>query len=157
MTASSSERRASTPHGCAWPDGVAVVELPDGRCVRARGLRRPPPEGPEPQFGAYLLGRDPGPFPWEHRWVRWPDFRLPSSKVDAITVLQEVHRRAAGERVEIACGGGVGRTGTALAVLAVLAGVDPQEAVEWVRRTYHPRAVETLPQRRWVHSLEPPA
>ena len=34
-------------------------------------------------------------------------------------------RRAAGERVEVACRGGVGRTGTALAALAVLDGLAP--------------------------------
>jgi protein-tyrosine phosphatase len=54
------------------------------------------------------------------------------------------------ERVEIACGGGVGRTGTALAGMAVLAGVPRTEAVAWVRRRYNKRAVETPWQRRWV-------
>jgi protein-tyrosine phosphatase len=114
------------------------------------------PDGPAPHFGVYLLGRDPGPFEWEHRWVRWPDFRLPSSRTDAVDALREAHRRAAGERVEVACGGGVGRTGTALAVMAVLAGVRPEDAVAWVRAQYHRRAVETPGQRRWVASLEPP-
>jgi hypothetical protein len=137
-----------------WPDGPGVVELPDGRRVRGRGLRRPPPDGPDPEFGVYLVGRDPGPFAWEHRWVRWPDFRTPASTPDALAAIEEVHRRAAGERVEVACGGGVGRTGTALAALAVLAGVPAGEAVAWVRRTYDPRAVETPWQRRWVRRLE---
>jgi NaMN:DMB phosphoribosyltransferase len=44
----------------------------------------------------------------------------------------------------------VGRTGTALAVLAVLGGVPADDAVGWVRRNYHPRAVETRRQRAWV-------
>ena len=45
------------------------------------------------------------------------------------------------------------RTGTALAAMAVLAGVAPDEAVDWVRARYHRRAVETPWQRRWVEHL----
>ncbi len=133
-----------------WEDGPGVVELPDGLRIRGRGLRHGPPDGPPPGFGVYLLARDPGPMPWEHRWVRWGDFRTPASTADALAALAEAHRRAASERVEVACGGGVGRTGTALAVIAVRAGVPPGEAVAWVRRRYHRRAVETPWQRRWV-------
>jgi protein-tyrosine phosphatase len=136
-----------------WPDGAGVVELPDGRRIRGRGLRRPLPPGPTPEFGVYLLARDPGPFDWPHRWVRWPDFRTPASTPDALAALQEAYERSATERVEIACGGGVGRTGTALAALAALAGVPADEAVAWVRRAYDTRAVETPWQRRWVRRL----
>ena len=39
----------------------------------------------------------------------------------------------AGERVEVTCGGGTGRTGTVLACMAVLAGVAADDAVGWVR------------------------
>ena len=49
--------------------------------------------------------------------------------------------------------GGVGRTGTALAALAVLDGLDPGRAVAWVRAHYHPRAVETPWQRRWLRGV----
>jgi protein-tyrosine phosphatase len=140
----------------AWADGPGVVELPDGRRLRGRGLRHPAPAGPEPEFGVYLLGRDPGPFPWEHRWVRWPDFRNPASTGDAMDALADAYARSARERVEIACGGGVGRTGTALAAIAVLSGVPAADAVAWVRRHYHPRAVETPWQRRWVLGVGAP-
>jgi protein-tyrosine phosphatase len=102
----------------------------------------------------YLLARDPGPFAWEHRWVVWPDFRTPASTTDAVSALREAHERAATERVEVACGGGVGRTGTALAAIAVLAGVPGPEAVAWVRRHYNRRAVETPWQRRWVLGID---
>jgi len=50
----------------------------------------------------------------------------------------------------VACGGGRGRTGTALACLAILDGVLAADAVEYVRQHYHPRAVETPWQRRFV-------
>jgi protein-tyrosine phosphatase len=136
-----------------WNEGSGVVDFPDGRRVRGRGLRRPLPDGQEPTFGVYLLARDPGPLGWEQRWVRWPDFRTPASTGDALAALGEAYERAATERVEVACGGGVGRTGTALAAMAVLAGVPGPEAVAWVRRHYDKRAVETPWQRRWVRKV----
>lgn len=82
--------------------------------------------------------------------MRWPDFRTPRDTADAVEALRTAHERAHTERVEIACGGGVGRTGTALAYLAILSGVQAHDAVRWVREHYHPRAVETPWQRRWV-------
>jgi protein-tyrosine phosphatase len=137
-----------------WSDGTpGVVELPDGRRVRARGLRHGTPAGEEPELGVYLLGKAPPATPWEQRWIRWPDFRLPADRDAALATLREAHERAAAERVEVACGGGVGRTGTALAALAVLSGLDPADAVDWVRRHHYRRAVETPWQRRWVRSL----
>ena len=138
-----------------WADGAGIVTFPDGRRVRGRGLRPPLPGGDRPEFGVYLLSRDRGPFDWEHRWVRWPDFRTPASAPDAIGALRDAYDRCATQRVEVACGGGVGRTGTALAAMAVLAGIPPAEAVAWVRREYNRRAVETPWQRRWVRHLDP--
>lgn len=125
------------------PSEEGVLTLPSGLRVRGRGLRRPTPEGPEPDAGLYLLGSPPDPLPWPSRWVRWPDFRTPSDPADAEDALREVLHRAADQRVEVACEGGRGRTGTALACLAVLDGVPAREAVAYVRRGYHPRAVET--------------
>jgi hypothetical protein len=55
-----------------------------------------------------------------------------------------------GETVEIGCIGGRGRTGTVLACLAVLAGVNPPEAVAWVRSNYRSDAVENVEQEAWV-------
>ncbi|MGW3244961.1 protein-tyrosine phosphatase family protein [Streptomyces sp. NPDC001070] len=135
----------------AWDPGAeGVLRLPSGRLVRGRGLRRPLPAGPEPAFGLYLLGHEPPAVGWESRWVRWPDFRLPSDRVAAAAALREAWARTADERVEVACGGGVGRTGTALACLAVLDGVPRGEAVAYVREHYVRRAVETPWQRRYV-------
>jgi hypothetical protein len=131
-------------------DAPGVLELPSGRLVRGRALRRPEPIGPAPDFGIYLLGSAPPPVSWEGRWLRWPDFRLPADRAQAAELLREAWRRAATERVELACGGGRGRTGTALACLAVLDGVPAQEAVAYVRAGYDRHAVETPWQRRYV-------
>jgi protein-tyrosine phosphatase len=57
---------------------------------------------------------------------------------------------AGSERVEVACHGGRGRTGTALACIAVLDGVAPGAAVAFVRAGYDRRAVETPWQARYV-------
>ena len=135
------------------PGGPGVVALPSGRLVRGRGLRHPMPSGHPPTFGVYLLGAPPAEFGWANRWVRWPDFRLPADRDRAVQLLREAWERAAAERVEIACGGGKGRTGTALACLAVLDGVPPSEAVAYVRAGYHRGAVETPWQRRYVRTF----
>lgn len=134
-----------------WEAGApGVLALPSGRLVRGRGLRRPLPDGVVPDLGIYLLNKRPEPGPWEARWIHWPDFWLPTDSSDAVDALREAWRRAADERVEIACGAGRGRTGTALACLAVLDGVPSREAVAYVRRCYDRRAVETPWQRRYV-------
>ncbi|MFE8006664.1 protein phosphatase [Streptomyces sp. NPDC057418] len=136
------------------PAGTGVIVLPSGRLVRGRGLRHPLPEGPDPTFAVHLLGRQPPPAAWESRWLRWPDFRLPKDRAQARTLLREALDRAATDRVELACGGGKGRTGTGLACLAVLDGVPADEAVSYVRRHYHPGAVETPWQRRYVQRFD---
>jgi len=135
------------------PTGPGILALPSGRLVRGRGLRRPLPPGPAPEFGVYLLGAEPAPVAWESRWLRWPDFRLPADRAQAVRLLREAWERAADERVEVACGGGKGRTGTALACLAVLDGVPPSEAVAYVRAGYHRGAVETPWQRRYARTF----
>ena len=134
-----------------WCLGASgVLSLPSGRLVRGRGLRRPELDGALPEFGVYLLNKRPKPSPWEVRWVRWPDFWLPTYRQDAQLALREAWHRATNERVELACGGGRGRTGTALACLAVLDGVPVAEAVAYVREHYDLRAAETPCQRRYV-------
>ena len=86
---SRSARRAG-PEGYArsvivsWDPAMAgVLRLPSGRLVRGRGLRRPLPEGPAPTFALHLLGHEPPLVAWEARWLRWPDFWLPSDRAAA--------------------------------------------------------------------------
>jgi protein-tyrosine phosphatase len=132
------------------PTAPGVLRLPSGRLVRGRALSRPLPSGPRPAFALYLLGHEPAPVDWEARWLRWPDFWLPADRTATADALREAWERAEHERVEIACGGGQGRTGTALACLAVLDGVPNRDAVAYVRTHYSRRAVETPWQRRFV-------
>ncbi|MEK8073516.1 protein-tyrosine phosphatase family protein [Rhodococcoides navarretei] len=133
-----------------------VLRLPSGNLVRGRALRDSMPDGPLPDFGVYLQGKDPGDFDWDSRWVRWPDFWLPSDTEKLGTVLREALRRCATERVEIACTGGVGRTGTALACLVVLDGMPGSAAVDYVRRNYSHRAMETPWQKRFAKTFVRP-
>jgi hypothetical protein len=135
----------------AWDaGGPGVLRLPSGRLIRGRGLRGPDPGGPDPQFGLYVVRAPMHGVPWEFRWVPWPDFGLPADPAAARDAVAEAWERSATERVEVACMGGMGRTGTALACIAVLDGVPAGAAVGYVRRHYQRRAVETPGQRRFV-------
>ena len=129
-------------------DDAGVVTLPGGLLVRGRSLRA----SVSPADFTLVLGSGPVPA-WSFRVVRWPDFWVPLSQAEAVAGFREVLRRAASSRVEVACRGGKGRTGTALAALAVLQGLDPSDAVRWVRSAYLPGAVETPWQRWWLHRL----
>ena len=130
--------------------GPGFLTLPSGRVVRGGPLvgRRPP--GWEPDLAVQLSWRRPRPPAWDREWIRWPDFRSPSDPRTALEVLRRAWERAADERVEIGCRGGVGRTGTALAALVVLEGRRPEQAISWVRDGYHLRAVEMPSQWRFL-------
>ncbi|EYT90030.1 hypothetical protein ThrDRAFT_04348 [Frankia casuarinae] len=63
------------------PPLVRALRLPDGCRVRGRGLRRPLPRGPVPDFGLYLgtsrlRRRHDGELDWPRTWIDWPDFLL---------------------------------------------------------------------------------
>ena len=125
------------------------VEFPDGTVVRASSLSERVEHDPTRAFGLYLDMR------WLPTWpaevVEWQDFGLPADPdraADQIVAAFALARR--GDVVEVGCVGGLGRTGTVLACMAVLAGVPPASAVEWVRREYNAAAVETIAQEHWV-------
>jgi hypothetical protein len=132
-----------------WLDDRGLITLPGGARVRGRRLV----EQVSPADFALVLAKGPIPA-WPHRLIRWPDFGVPVDREDALSALHEALGRArGGERVEVACRGGVGRTGTALAALGVLDGLTSSEALAWVRADYHHRAVETPWQRRWLRGV----
>lgn len=140
---------------------TGAIRLPDGCWVRGRGLRDPRPEGIPPDHGLYLgtdrlRDRYDAGLRWSHEWLDWPDFWLPRDRERAIERIVALHGRVrAQDRVEVACKGGVGRTGTVIACLAILSGLPATEAVAWTRANYHHRAIETPWQRIWVRRFPP--
>ena len=129
----------------------SVVALPDGTEVTAVSFDDVDPYVRErrPDYGLYLDHKwQP---PWTHDHLEWPDFGVPNDSIHVVTALTSVLERArAGERVEVGCLGGHGRTGTALACLAILSGHPQGEAVAWVRTHYCADAVETSEQESFV-------
>jgi hypothetical protein len=128
---------------------MATVRFPDGTQVTASSVASRQEDRPGRDFGLYM---DPSWAPtWAAEMIEWPDFGVPSEPEQAAKQIIDAFGRARqGQRVEIGCIGGVGRTGTVLACMAVLSGVLPEDAVEWVRDQYHPCAVETDQQASWV-------
>jgi len=127
------------------------VVLPDGTAVIAVSFDTIDPytRDQPPAYGLYLDQRwQP---PWSHDHLDWPDFGVPADAAQVGAALSVVLDRArAGERVEIGCLGGHGRTGTALACLAIMTGHAPVGAVTWVRANYCADAVETAEQEAFV-------
>jgi hypothetical protein len=128
-----------------------LVVLADGTRVTAASFDplAPYARGREPDYGLYLDHRwQP---PWDHGHVDWPDFGVPADPGAVAEALRAVLQRArAGQHVEVGCLGGHGRTGTALACLAVLAGHPAGDAVAWVRSGYCAKAVETPGQEAFI-------
>jgi hypothetical protein len=141
---------------------MATVRLPDDVTVHARSLGERPARD-RPEFGVYLCGRRARRRiargwmgTWRSVWLDWPPLRVPRDRDAAVAALVEAHRRAArGEAVEVACGSGRTRTGTALAALAICAGLDANAAADWARRTYPPARLMTRGQRRWLAAAAP--
>jgi hypothetical protein len=101
-----------------------------------------------PTFGLYLDERWAPP--WDHAHLPWVDFGVPDADELRVALQDLLDRSRRGEHVEVGCLGGHGRTGTALACLAVLTGTPPGDAVAWVRATYCEKAVETNEQSAFV-------
>jgi hypothetical protein len=149
--------RATASDWTPWPPPHvhrSVVRLPEGTTVTAVSFDANDPyrRDQPPDFGLYLDARWAPPWPHEH--LDWPDFGIPREPELFAGALEGLLLRArAGQRVEIGCLGGHGRTGTALAWLAVLSGTAPDEAVVWVRSNYCVEAVETPEQEAFVGGL----
>jgi len=125
------------------------VIFPDGTRVRASSLFDRNEHLSGRDFGLYMDPR------WNPTWpaeiIDWPDFGLPRDGARAAAQIRAAFSRAkGGQGVEIGCLGGLGRTGTVLACMAVLAGLDSLDAVAWVRKNYRSGAIETPDQESWV-------
>lgn len=133
----------------------SAVTLPDGTQLTPMSFDAADPYSREqfPNFGLYVDRRwQP---PWPHEYLDWPDLDVPRDPSEVAAALGLLLDRArAGERVELGCLGGHGRTGTALACIVVLSGYPAAEAVAWVRSNYCDRAVETAPQEAFVLAFQ---
>jgi hypothetical protein len=125
------------------------VCFPDGTVVTARSLAERQERDPDRDFGLYM---DAAWRPtWDAHVIEWTDFGVPTNAVQAAqSIVAAFNRAKAGERIEVGCVGGLGRTGTVLACMAVLAGVPVKGAVRWVRVNYRSGAIERAAQERWV-------
>ena len=84
----------------------------------------------------------------------WPDFGLPRDPRRFQRALRWLLEEAEnGRRIEVGCAGGHGRTGTTLAGLLVIQGLDPRKAVRTVRRLYCDESVESERQVNLLHRL----
>lgn len=135
------------------PTGVGPsgkhVRFPDGTVIRTSAVADRQEVDDWRDYGLYFDSA------WAPTWradvVPWADYGLPSQPEDAALHIRAAFERASdGQHVEIGCTGALGRTGTALACMAILAGVPSEQAVEWVRRNYEASAIETKAQERWV-------
>jgi hypothetical protein len=125
------------------------VTLPDGTRIRASSIFERVEDDPTRDFGLYLDAH------WEPTWssetIDWQDLGLPSDSEWAASRIHEAFVRAKnGEAVEVGCLGGLGRTGTVLACMSSLTGLDASSSIAWVRANYRPDAVETTDQEEWV-------
>jgi hypothetical protein len=156
---------ANAEPGCADPShghrefGLhlhrSALALPDGTQVTPVTFDAADPYAHDqlPDFGLYLDQRWQPPWPHEH--LEWPDFDVPGDSSGVVVVLGRLLDKArAGERVELGCLGGHGRTGTALACLVVLTGYPATGAVSWVRTNYCDCAVETADQEAFVLAFQ---
>lgn len=132
----------------------SAITLPDGTSVTGVSFDFADPysRSRPPDFGLYF-DRQWAP-PWSHDHFPWPDFGVPDDPDAFISALHAALGLArAGQLVEIGCLGGHGRTGTALACLAVLTGTARDDAVEWVHVSYCADAVETREQEDFIQRL----
>ncbi len=128
---------------------MTEIQFPSGVIVRASCLADRDVNAEWRTFGLYLDPRwRPG---WPADVVNWPDFGVPDQPTLVADSITRAYRAAeSGERIEVGCLGGLGRTGTVLACMAILAGIPAERAVAWVRENYDARAVETAEQEEWV-------
>ncbi len=88
--------------------------------------------------------------------INWEDCSTPPlSELWWGNLLQVIQALPSVSRVAVCCVGGSGRTGTALTILAGLAGlIEPEEdPVLWLRKRYHDGAVETGSQMNYIEEI----
>lgn len=121
----------------------------EGVTVYASSQHTREPWEEAPDFGLYL----------DSSWhasclaytIDWPDYGIPRRfDIAAKAIIDTYNKAREGLWVEIGCIGGHGRTGTALACMAVLGGMKPDDAIHHVRSTYCDHTIETDEQAWFV-------
>ncbi|MCA3352146.1 MAG: protein tyrosine phosphatase [Roseomonas sp.] len=81
-----------------------------------------------------------------------PDFGLPDEAGlrTVLTQMLEAMRAAPDGAYHIGCKAGIGRTGTVMACLAIMAGAAEGDPVSWLRAAYNAEAIETPGQEEFV-------
>lgn len=91
---------------------------------------------------------------WRAEHISWPDMSIPDDDSIAFEqILVAVEKAQAGQKVEVGCIGGHGRTGTILATMGVILGMTAEEAIDHVRTSYCTHAIETATQEWWVEMI----
>lgn len=126
---------------------TASVTFPGCLHIRAGGAHNQH-DSPTPDWGVYA---DQCWEEWPGVVLDWPDFDVPHDAEQVLSaVVEAVGRARHGQDVLVGCRGGIGRTGTILGAIAIACGVPAERAREWVRRNYHPCAIETDKQHEWL-------
>lgn len=103
----------------------------------------------KPDFGVYLDSLWYAPCP--AYFIDWPDFGLPTDWEVAARCIIDAYKKAENNLwVEVGCIGGHGRTGTVLACMAVLSGMQHEDAVDYIRHAYCSQAIESDEQEWYV-------
>lgn len=123
---------------------------------------------PVPDAGVYLYpdwGKKLSPFmscgmatptkgPWPFIVAAWPDMSVMSAEDEGKLVDTTEKLVRQGKKVEIACMGGHGRTGTLLAMLKVrIGGMKANAAIKAVREEYCEKVVESVSQIEAVYDV----
>jgi len=135
------DRPGNRPVDTEWPN---VGFYLDGSWAQTTMLCSP---GFRPRFARYR--------PAKLMLYPWPDLGVPREPKRFERAIGWLLRQASdGNRVEIGCAGGHGRTGTTLAALLVLQGMSPTRAVKQIRAQYCREAVETKAQIQMLNTLK---
>jgi len=98
------------------------------------------------------------PFPGgKHRYVMypWADMSVPDDMEEFVTLVKWMLTQIVqGERVEIGCFGGHGRTGTLIAAILIAQGLTAAQAVNKVRTQYCQEAIETARQVNYLVAFD---
>ncbi|MCA3301531.1 MAG: hypothetical protein ING03_06295 [Roseomonas sp.] len=84
-----------------------------------------------------------------------PDYGVPDEAALRAVLAQmlEAMRAAPNDAYHIGCKAGIGRTGTVMACLAIMAGAVEGDPVAWLRTAYFQGAIETPAQEAFVRSF----